>query len=553
MDLLKQQFQRIQEQLAALTGTQRMLVYSLVAVMVLTVLLWSRYAAAPEVVPLLAGNLSQQDIADIQLALSGRGIKSTVTGASISVSPDDRALALGILASENRVPQGATTALDEIMGRMTPWDSQDKNNWLKKQHLAMELRSAVLMTEGVRDARVFVDTSNQPRFGTPISPTASVWITTKSGNEKFARKKVQGIAALVMGTIGGIKQQDIKIVVDQRPYLLDAEGQGIGGGNDMLEVKAEWEKYYADKIVSQLNYIPGVIASVAIKLDIESKETRTQAVDDIKSKESEINTETMESSTANASGPSDPGVGANTSTPLSVAPPAQGNTQTSEKSVTKMEHFPTRREEHLVKHSGEGTPVGASVSIPRSWFSRQLLKADPNDPKAPPKEPDPAAVDAKIASELPGMIKAVQTATNLTDPNSVQINTYVDSMPELAGVVGSSGSAVLNLPFGAYLKEILIGALALVSLFMVSMIVRKSNPSPLVLPEPAQAPRREVSEIDGNEPLAGVAAVGNPTLDGMELGDEELKSQQMVDQVNNMVKENPDAAAQMVKRWLNRT
>jgi flagellar biosynthesis/type III secretory pathway M-ring protein FliF/YscJ len=40
-------------------------------------------------------------------------------------------------------------------------------------------------------------------------------------------------------------------------------------------------------------------------------------------------------------------------------------------------------------------------------------------------------------------------------------------------------------------------------------------------------------------------------LDGMELDEDSVKAQQMLTQVQSMVGENPDAAAAMVKRWLN--
>jgi flagellar biosynthesis/type III secretory pathway M-ring protein FliF/YscJ len=39
----------------------------------------------------------------------------------------------------------------------------------------------------------------------------------------------------------------------------------------------------------------------------------------------------------------------------------------------------------------------------------------------------------------------------------------------------------------------------------------------------------------------------------MELDQDAVHAQQMVEQVSTMVKENPDAAANLVKRWLNKT
>ena len=42
-------------------------------------------------------------------------------------------------------------------------------------------------------------------------------------------------------------------------------------------------------------------------------------------------------------------------------------------------------------------------------------------------------------------------------------------------------------------------------------------------------------------------------LDGMEVDEDSVKAQHMLSQVSQMVDENPDAAASLVKRWLNRS
>jgi flagellar biosynthesis/type III secretory pathway M-ring protein FliF/YscJ len=39
-------------------------------------------------------------------------------------------------------------------------------------------------------------------------------------------------------------------------------------------------------------------------------------------------------------------------------------------------------------------------------------------------------------------------------------------------------------------------------------------------------------------------------LSGMELDEDAVQTQQMLDQVSTMVKDNPEAAASLVKRWL---
>jgi flagellar biosynthesis/type III secretory pathway M-ring protein FliF/YscJ len=87
------------------------------------------------------------------------------------------------------------------------------------------------------------------------------------------------------------------------------------------------------------------------------------------------------------------------------------------------------------------------------------------------------------------------------------------------------------------------------SLLMVSSIVKKNSPAP---PVPIPVVEQETPQLVGEERLAGIAGHGDAMLDGMELDEDAVKAHQMVEQVSTMVKEDPDAAANLVKRWLNR-
>ena len=86
---------------------------------------------------------------------------------------------------------------------------------------------------------------------------------------------------------------------------------------------------------------------------------------------------------------------------------------------------------------------------------------------------------------------------------------------------------------------------------MVSMMVRKGSPLPAVAAP--TLPVMPMPLLDASETLAGEVSEGKSTLDAMELDEDAVRAQQMVDQVSSMVEENPDAAAGLVKRWLNRS
>jgi len=471
MDVFKQQYQRIQEQLAGLNGTQRMLVLSLVAVMVLTLVLWSRFAATPDSVPLLMQAVREQDQARIVNALTQRGIRHTLSGGNIMVSPDDRMRAFATITAENLVPSGSSNLLDDFLSRGTPFDSQDKNSKVWKLLLAQNIQSTLTMMPGVRDARVTIDTNNVPRFGGSINPTASVFLFMQNPGERLSRSAVEGVAAFVTGSVAGMKRTDVQVIVDGRPHSLDATVAG-GGASDILERISEYETYFAGKVVGRLSYIPGVHVAVSAKLNNESKESVIRSIDDIKSKETEITSRTSES-VSEGPGQTDPGVGANTGGELSIQASAGGTTTTTEESVTKMENFPTHREEHMRVGGGDAVPTSATVAIPRSWFVKQLKDVDPTSTK----EPDLAAIEQKIAAEQAVIQETVQKTLALADASSVQITTYVDPPAELPGA-GSGGSGLFGFTVGGNMKEILIGVLALVSLFMISMIVKKECPRP---------------------------------------------------------------------------
>jgi flagellar biosynthesis/type III secretory pathway M-ring protein FliF/YscJ len=137
----------------------------------------------------------------------------------------------------------------------------------------------------------------------------------------------------------------------------------------------------------------------------------------------------------------------------------------------------------------------------------------------------------------------------------INMNVFYDYLPiGPADAVGGGArtAAATSLPLAAlrsHGREIALGLLAVVSLFMVSMMVRKVTPVAVVQP-PVERPA--IPQMAPPEDVAGEARQGDQTLEAVEIDDQAVKTQQMISQVETMVKENPDAAANLVKRWLNR-
>jgi flagellar biosynthesis/type III secretory pathway M-ring protein FliF/YscJ len=183
-------------------------------------------------------------------------------------------------------------------------------------------------------------------------------------------------------------------------------------------------------------------------------------------------------------------------------------------------------------------------------------------------------MDAYIKAMCTTFRTVVKNACDNPPDDHVLVDAYPDFINPLgdAPTQAVSGVSLLLTNHG---KEIALGALAVISLFMVSMMVRKSGPAlaaaggaagegGVVMVDGQPVPAGVGSTVDaiigktgGNRGLVATVtdevAEGDPMLDGVEVDDEALRSRQVAEQVVNLVKDNPDAAANLIKRWMNRT
>jgi len=135
----------------------------------------------------------------------------------------------------------------------------------------------------------------------------------------------------------------------------------------------------------------------------------------------------------------------------------------------------------------------------------------------------------------------------------VVVDSYVDATPAMlasAQAVSTSTTTlgVSTAALGGHVREIGAGALALISLFMVTMMVKKGTAPSVPTPSASGA----AMPFEVGEPEAREVGAAGAMLDAMELDDESVKTQEIIGQVSTLVRENPDAAATLVKRWLNR-
>jgi flagellar biosynthesis/type III secretory pathway M-ring protein FliF/YscJ len=560
MDFLKSQLDRIQQQLAGLTASQKMLAACLVAIIVMTVAWWGRQAGNSEMAPLFQEALEPAEAGGIKQLLLSRGIDAEIGGDNlISVPAGKLNEAFALLALSERMPKNPSINFESFMKGINPFNSPGMNDAHLVHFKQARLAEVICKFEGVKSADVFIDPTQKTGFnGTGVDPSATVHIRAKNP-KVITQAIVDGAASLVMGAQAGLSWKKVTVLVNGSPRRVNDPDMRGSDAPEVLALRDEYQEKYAQRVRDVLPPIPGISVSVTFGLTNETVRRRSHTYDKDKSftLDGEVQEKSRESTGGAGAGPAgEPGTQPNVGMAVNVVAAAAGgeSSYTETDSKTKLNAYASDVIEETVKGPGLTQPVGAAVLIPRSYVVNVLTAGKPNAP-----EPDDAKIDEWCKTWLPLWQEVVRNNVGLTSVKDVTMGLYPDVTPLAGAGAAAAGSAVAGVTSasiaavaGTHSREIMLGGLAVVSLFMLLMTVRKAGPAVVATPVGVQT-TVPMPLLDATESLAGEVGEGKSLLDAMELDEDAVRAQQMVEQVAAMVDDNPDAAASLVKRWMSRT
>ena len=562
MDFLKDQGQKIREQLSGLSPSQRMLAGSLVVIMVMTLVWWSRYAGTSEMVALLEQDFSDENLSQVTRLLNRERIPYKLVGKRVQVPVDRQFEAIAHLGFDQLLPQDTSSGWEQIIEKMdSPWNPQSKQDEVFNPAKEAVLGQVLRALPGVRGARVVIDNKQKRSFGEgDREPTAMVQLQTRDV-EKSQKKLAQVAADVVAGAVSGMRRSKVNVIIDGASYdVRDKGGEDFAGGaDDVMEAIRTGERYYTEKVQNNLRLMyPGVMVMVTVDPKRSSSQMERQEYDKGKTFDRPVETtDRTEENTSSSRAPAEPGavpnVGASggANQPLSIGAAGgggEGTVSNVTENKSKNQVFPSMLREWIKNPAGSMTVVGASISVPRSHFVNIFKQSYPDAAK----EPDDAALQPIIDKAMPAIQDAVLGALPIS-AEKLKTNVFYDYLPAGRGDLAAQPATATSFPLAAirsYAREIALGSLAVFSLFMVSMMVRKG--SPVAMAPPPRMEREKPSPMPPPEHVAGEAMQGDQTMEAVEIDDQAVKTQQMIGQVQNMVRENPDGAANLVKRWLNR-
>jgi flagellar M-ring protein FliF len=372
-------------------------------------------------------------------------------------------------------------------------------------------------------------------------------VTAKAlGGEPLTEQQVGCIRAAVFSA-AGLKPENVTVIDSgiNRTYIGGAPGGGTGE-DEYLTAKTRWETDLKAKILGSLSYIPNLTVEVNAQLDRE-KFNRTRTTEPTKP----VVQRTMEKSKTNVregggSGGGRPGYQAQNSpnTPAALSASSSKGPHDEEEESTS-ETVNATGVQQTEKESLGLTPelVKVAIVIPNSYFEKVWRERNPATAGQEQKAPDQAALDQSRTEESGKIQKIVAAllpqAKGVTD------------MTELVAVTSLQDIKPVEIPLPGIGQKMLVwlaqywSTLGMIGVGLVSLIVLRS----MVRAAPGPAETAPVHVRVAAEPEAGAGespeSVAARRLRRFSGGGPSLR-----DELSELVQEDPDAAANILRSWI---
>jgi len=544
MEFIRKALAQVQEHLANLDASQKMLLVICVAGITAGLVWLFHWSGQPELVPLLDQPFTPAELGRIENQLDLSDVYYKVEGGKVLVQRKDQDRLIAKLQLAKVLPADLSESWRKWLETDMWMPAEDRRH---RRLLAREHRLAgiIRLMDGVDQAYVIINEGSKRLLSEgPVSePSASAYLQMERGVKPNARL-VEAVADLVASAVDRLVPQRVSVIVGGASYRVRDKDAALASST-LLEARRENERYYAEKIENVLG-IEGV--RVAVHVDMETEVVRSEE-DTYSGEPAVLSERSRERSQRGASAGISPGVQANTSVAVSSA--GTGQLSTEEETETefsdKRDHTRTVRQNMPLAIKA----VRATINVPNSYFV-ELWRMQ-NQTEETPGEQQLQPLVSQQLEDIRAKVLPVINA-DVQDASQVQVSRFFDLEGQDQAFAGIGGSqADMGLGVKNYVKPVALGALAVVSLAMVLMMMRKT-PGTVTVPgleqhrsEPIKGPAPTL-ETDAGP--VGEAETSEGILQGVEVDEDSVRVRKMAEQVAALVKDNPDAAAMMVRQWM---
>ncbi len=449
----------------------------------------------------------------------------------ILVPIDQRGAATMALARNDLFDQGTPTGFEAMLQQMDYSLTTETRRDMMRVALQNELATMITSIEGIERASVVYAEGIKRVLGTPVKPRASVKVTTRRGYT-LTRDTADTIIALVSAAKAALDPQDV-VVVDQeaRHFYARAEDSVSDAAIERQTIERQVEEEARAKVEELVRaFKPGAEAFVFVNqvLDLDERKTDTREV-----LEGQIQRQIESQREASSvEGPQNE-VGTNPNV-AQLTPPAGGGTRTQESSEASDTTF-ALGEKNSLHYQAPGKTEQMSVSVvmhmppvyetTEDGFRRldeETQLPIPTSESQPPLDTD----------ETDALKRSIANAVGLASVRDVELRQVPWNLSRADAKPPTDVGFLLRRAALKHFAVILLAVMLLGVVLAISLQVRRVIP-------PEEAPPEEEAEEEAP---------------GFEEATEEqranLQFEQMRNKVAEVVAEDPDKAASLVRRWL---
>ncbi|MBI85600.1 MAG: hypothetical protein CMJ81_20595 [Planctomycetaceae bacterium] len=556
MDFLNKSYAQLVERFSSMSAGTRVIT-GLLAIFVVITLVYSvtHKVSDPDAYLFGENPLTDKEITAASVAFAKAGLNDwDTTGNRIRVPRDRRYTYLAALADNDSLPSFPFNALNRISKNSSIWSSEHQRQDDLKIANEIELSLMIRKMRGIDDAVVKYKETKEGTFSKrdrKVTGVVSVWPTP---GLELTDKRVASIRNTVAAAVAG-RPELVKVVDMVSGETCSDNLSDVGAGsNEYQRCRRFWENFFSEKVRAALSYIPDASVVVNVNLGEKLEERRVSKIVDSKSSFATA-TQTNGQSTFGPNPPDDSNVRSrvpttgNSSAELSH----EADAQNSSKSET-LRKIPSLDIVETTKADWVPTTVTASIGVPKSYYRNLWQKENPyqQDRKSTfPTTEQLATFEESINRDIRRLVaNSVPTIQSATNPNdSITIvsfeNTIVPRATEppatvlVANWLNQNWSTLGMMGIGIF------------SLLMLRSMVR-SVPSVATGPTVAleknsssskswSAGSHEIDEAD-NDP-------GNPEP----FVRRTAKTPTLRDELAEVVREDPEAAAKVLSTWIGNT
>jgi len=546
MDFLNQAFAQVGDLFRSMTPGARITAGLLLAVVVVSLgYLFTAQVSGPDTDLMNGVPVASAYIPAMEAAFDQAGLKNyEIRGTQIRVPRGQKSAYMAALADAKALPPNIHKVFDDALEGTGPFTTTKEREERLKIAKEKKLGLILSLMRGIEAAHVMYDSQRKPGFRQESVSTATASVQAEAG-EHLDQAQVSAIRHLVAGAIAGLKPESVN-VADLNGGQIHYGGNATEGGNALDDAyigrKQFYERHYQTNILDALTYIPGIKVTTNVELDPQ-RISRSESVK--YDPKATALFEKDESSTATREGngvagrPGFPAQQPNTATALA----GSRTTGTKEdEEETRREAISVTNTEHQQTETVGLTPkrVTASIGIPSSYFEKLWREQNPPADGAEPQPPTQQDLQNVLAQETPAIqqyvAKVLPPPPDAVDPTElVTVKMFQDIQAAAIPKPGMSETAVTW--FGEYWSTLGMIGVALFSLMMLRSMVRAS---PV---RPGAPGRMGVYAEEEEEETVEEAALNR-------LGRFGGSGRSLRDELADLVQEDPDTAANILKGWI---